>query len=222
MQTPHGVVIPADKSEVVVTLASDGAADVGTWPLLAAVRVARAGRGERDPLLVGMNGLGTAAQAGGRRPRRGATDALPQVSSDLTKVFIAESPKGSFLSASGEQGKAMTVKCQFASPLSLPGDFTATLGGLPPRAVARPVPVKPGMKEVTFEVTLDPTTPQGSYPSLVCELNGVVRGQAVVLRSGRGGVLKVELRGGLKTDATGKPLSPLDALRKEMAEKKKP
>ena len=66
---------------------------------------------------------------------------------------------------------------------------------------------------VTFDVTVDPTTPPGATPSLVCELAGEVGGRKVVYRVGRGGVFTVNVPGGVKTDATGKPLSPLEALR---------
>jgi hypothetical protein len=79
--------------------------------------------------------------------------------------------------------------------------------------------VKSGAKEIEFLVTVDATTPPGAHASLVCELSGTVEGQKVVYRIGRVGTLRIDAPGGVKTDASGKPLSPLDALR---LEQKKP
>ena len=220
VETTTSVILPADKSEAVVTLVASEAADAGDWKLVMEVQVARAGRGSRDALSVGMNGLGTPPPAGGgRRPRRKAVDGLPPVATELVGIKVTDPPaKGTFAPAAGEQGKTVKVVCNLdAAPPA--GDFTAKLDGLPPRAAAKPVSVKAGAKAVEFEVSIDPTTPPGTHPSLVCELSGKVGGQSVVYRLGRGGVLKVDVPGAVKTDATGKPLSPLDALRLEQKKK---
>lgn len=74
-------------------------------------------------------------------------------------------------------------------------------------------------KRVEFVVAIDATTLLGAHAALVCELSGAVSGQKVVYRVGRDGLLKVDAPGAVKTDAAGKPLSPLDALR---LEQKKP
>lgn len=218
VECPTSVVLPPDKSEAVVTMVASPAADPGAWKLVAEVRVARAGRGDRDGLLVGMNGLGTGGgQPGGRRTRGRAAE-LPPVASELTPITVAAATiTGKFPAAAGEQGKTVAVVCQFDAPLA--HAFTARLDGLPPRVTARPVEVKAGAKAVEFAVSIDPTAPPGTTPSLVCELAGAVGGQKVVYRVGRGGALRVDVPGGVKTGADGKPLSPLDALR---LEQKKP
>ncbi len=59
----------------------------------------------------------------------------------------------------------------------------------------------------------------GTHDALILELAGTAGGQKVVYRVGRGAALKVDAPGAIKTDATGKPLSPLEALRQQ--EKKK-
>ena len=66
-------------------------------------------------------------------------------------------------------------------------------------------------------MVIDATTPPGSHHrSLVCELSGHrERARSVVYRLGRGAALKIDAPGAVKTDASGKPLSPLDALRLE-------
>jgi hypothetical protein len=214
VEVPTSVVIPADKTEAVVTLVASAAADLGTWKLVAEATVARPGRGTRDPFAAPPMGMGT---GGGRRPRR-SVEGMTPVASELLAVKLAEpSVRGKFAPAAAEQGKSVKVVCKLEGALA--GAFTAKLDGLPPRATAPTVEVKPDAKQVEFVVKVDATTPPGEHKSLVCELAGVVSGQKVVYRVGRDGALKVDVPGAVKTDASGKPLSPLDALR---LEQKKP
>ncbi|WP_439624524.1 pre-peptidase C-terminal domain-containing protein [Gemmata sp.] len=216
VEVPTTVTIPADKSEAVVTLVASPAADLGEWKLVAEAEVARPGRGDRDPLVVGMNGLGTPdAPPAGRGRRRKAIEGFTPVASEMRAVTLAAPPvKGAFAPAVAEQGKAVKVVLALEGPVPA-GTFTARLDGLPPRAAAQPVEVRVGAKQVEFAVTVDATTPVGAHDALVCELAGTVGGQKVVYRVGRGGVLKVDAPGAVKTDAAGKPLSPLDALRQQ-------
>jgi hypothetical protein len=168
-------------------------------------------------LLVGMNGLGTPDPAGGgRRPRRKSAGQITPVASEARAVTLAAPPvTGTFAPAAAEQRKVVKVVCSLGARTPLSGTFTARLDGLPPRATAPTVEVKPGARQVEFTVTVDATTPIGTHDALVCELAGIVAGQKVVYRVGRGGALKVDAPGGVKTDASGKPLSPLDALRQK-------
>jgi hypothetical protein len=206
VEAPGSVVVPPEQSETVVTLVVHPSAEVGDWRLVAEGKPAVAARGRRDPLAAVPMGMG-------RRPRRVAEGVIP-VSSELVAVRVAESPvKGKFLPAAAEQGKAVKVVCELDSPAPRSGAFTAKLDGLPPRATAEPVRVTADAKRVEFTIAVDATTPPGAHPSLVCELAGEVGGQKVVYRVGRGGVLSVNTPGSVKTDASGKPLSPLDALR---------
>jgi hypothetical protein len=76
VEVPTSVVISPDKSEAVVTLVASKHADLGDWKLIAEATVARAGRGGRDPLLVGMNGLGT-PEPGGRRTTSSPPSGVP-------------------------------------------------------------------------------------------------------------------------------------------------
>lgn len=213
VEVPTSVVIPADKSEVTVTLVASKDAELGEWKLIAEAATARPGRAGRDPLAVGNNGLGTPVPGMGRRPRRAAQSFSP-VASDARAITLAAPPvKGTFPDATTEQGKTLKVICKLDADKPLPAAFTAKLDGLPPRATAEPVAVKADAKSVEFMVTVDPTTPPGENRSLVCELAGTVNGQKVVYRVGRGGLLKVEVPGAVVTGPGGKPLSPLDALR---------
>jgi hypothetical protein len=123
--------------------------------------------------------------------------------------------KAKFAPAAGEQGKTVAVQCQLDEGAQLPDKLTATLDGLPPRTTAQPVNVAGSARKVEFKVNIDPTTPPGEHRSLVCELTGAVDGQKVVYRVGRGGSLRVDVPGSVKTDEKGTPLSPLEALRLE-------
>jgi hypothetical protein len=206
VEAPTSVVIPADKSEAVVTLVAHPAAEIGAWRLLVEAKPASAARARRDPLAAGAG-----AAAGGRRPRR-TTEGVVPVASAVIPVTVAAAPvAGRFLPAAGEQGQAVKVTCQFDVPPTVA--FAAKLDGLPPRATAQPRTVAAGAQQVEFTVTLDATTPAGECRALVCELAGEVGGQKVLYRIGRGAILTVHPPGGAKTDATGKLLSPLDALR---------
>ncbi len=213
VEAPTTVLIPPEKDEATVTLVASPEAEVGDWKLIAEATIARPGRAGRDPLLVGMNGLGTLTPGG--RPRR-AVEGITPVASAARTMKVAEAPlKASFPSTVGEPGKTVQVICQLEANSTVPGRFTAKLDGLPPRATAASVEIAGDAKMITFTVTIDPTTPLGEHRTLVCELAGVVAGQKVVYRTGRGGLLKIDPPGAAKTDATGKPLSPLEALRQQ-------
>jgi hypothetical protein len=206
VEAPTAVVVPAEKAEAVVTLVTHPSAEVGDWRLAVAARPATAQRGRRDPLVTGAgNSL---------RQRRPVAEGTLAVASQLLAVKVAAAPvKGRFLAAAAEQGKVVQVVCEFDPAAPPPAGLTAKLDGLPPRATAETVELKPGAKRVEFRVAVAANTPAGAHPSLVCELSGRVGGQRVVYRVGRGGALAVHAPGAVKTDASGKALNPLDALR---------
>jgi hypothetical protein len=206
VEAPTTVVIPPERGEAVVTLVAHPSAEIGDWRLAVEAKPATAVRGRRDPLVAGAGNT--------IRSRRRVAEGVLPVASELLAVKVAAPPlKGRFLAAVAEQGKSVKVICQLDSAASLQGPFTAKLDGLPPRATAEAVDLKPSARRVEFTVAVDATTPPGTHPSLVCELAGRVGGQQVVYRVGRGGALVIHAPGALKTDASGKELSPLDALR---------
>ena len=217
VEAPANVVIPSGKSEASVTLVAQRKADLGNWPIFVEAKPAAvaATRARRDPAAPPLPG-----GAGGRRSRRSATG-MPPVSSEVIALSVTVPPVAGTIAATvGEQEKIVIVKVAFTSGL-VPAGFTATLAGLPPRAVAKPVLVAADAKEIAFAVALDPTTPLGDHASLVCELSGTVDGRTVVYRLGRVGLLTVYPPGGVAVDKDGKPLSKLEALRKAQADKKK-
>jgi hypothetical protein len=217
VEAPTTVMVPADKAEAGVTLIAHPSAEVGDWRMAVEAKPGAAPRGRRDPLVAGAGNT--------IRSRRRVAEGVLPVASDLLAVKVAQPPmKGHFLPVSAEQGKVVTVTCQFDSVAPLSETFTARLDGLPPRATAKSIELKPGARQVEFTVAIDATTPLGERSSLVCELTGKVGEQKVVYRIGRGGVLVVLPPGAVKSDASGKVLSPLDVLRgsEQKARGKKP
>ena len=192
-------------------------ADPVSWRLAAEIRPAPPKRDQREMTLALQNAidLATGAGGGGRR-RRASLEGAPLVASRFVPIELVPSGiSGRFRPSAVEQGRSVVVHCdlEFASPL--PATMTATLEGLPSRATAGPVEVKPGFDRVEFLVTLAANTPLGEHDSLLCRLSGEVDGQVVVYQMGRGGALKVVAPGALAIDAEGKILSPLDALRRK-------
>jgi hypothetical protein len=222
VEVPTSVTIPPDQTEAVVTLVASPEADLGDWSLVAEVAAAKRGRGDRDPLLVGNNGLGTGAGAmptppggggpGGRRRRTGSVQELVPVASQAVAIRT-QKPRlqGQIAPIAVEQGQTVSVVCQLDAVLTASSPFVAKLDGLPPRATAEDVAVNG--KTIRFTVKVDPTTPLGQVKSLVCELHGTVDNQPVVYRVARNSVFRVAAPGTLQSDASGKTLSPLEALR---------
>jgi hypothetical protein len=210
VEAPTSVPVPADKNEVIVTLDVHPSAEVGNWHLIAEAKPARAMPARRDPLAVGM-GMAVAA----RRRNRVVESPIPVASEAISLKVVEPLVAGQFSPAWGEQGKSVTVACQLEAVAPITGPLVARLEGLPPRATAAPIELKAGAKKVEFQVKIDATTPPGEHRSLVCALTRSVGGQKVVQHVGRGGSLKVEAAGAVKTDKAGKPLSRLDALRQE-------
>ncbi len=207
VEAPTKVVIPPEKAEAVVTLIAHPSAEVGDWRLAVEVKPEGPARSRRDPLVAGAGNTR-------RKPRRVAEGVLPVVS-QLLAVKVGPPPlTGRFEPAVVEQGKTVKVTCQLDDASPLADAFTATLEGLPPRATASRVELKPGARRVEFTVAVDARTPPGEHQTLVCELAGKVGEQRVVYRVGRGGSLVVQPPGTVKSDASGKPLSPLERLRR--------
>jgi hypothetical protein len=173
-----------------------------------------------------MDNVPGAATYRNRKGKRPASGAATAVSSKLVTLRISESPVAGMIGTiAGEQGSDVTAVCQIKRRGPLPEQLTATLEGLPNRVAARPVAVSAEDQRVAFALHLEPTAPVGSFPSLLCRLTGLIDGQEVSYCVGRGGVLKIEPAGGLVLDDAGRPLSPLEALRrsqKRIASEKTP
>jgi hypothetical protein len=214
-------IVPPGQAEAILRLFARPDADPASWRLAAEARPAPPRRDRREMTMALQAQIN--ATGGGRR-RRGSAEGLPQVASRFVPLELTPAPiSGRFEPTAAEQGRSVTIACTIESARPLPGEMTATLEGLPPRAEATPVTIAPNARRVEFRVHVAASTPVGLYEGLTCRLSGQADGQSVVYRVGRGGRLKVHPVGALATGADGRPLSPLDALRlREAAAEKKP
>ncbi len=201
--------VPAGESKAVLTLFCRPDADPVRWRLAAKARPAPPRRDRREMTMA------LQAQIGASGRRRGPLEGVVDVGSPFVTLQLAPAAfSGRFAATIAEQGKTANVTCELSADTKLTTTMTATLEGLPPRAEAATVEVTPGTRRIVFPVQVGPTTPLGEFDTLICRLECLVDGQTVVHRVGRTGLFKVAPPGGLVTDAQGKALSPLDALRR--------
>jgi len=206
---PATITIPAEESNAVYTARAFPQVEPRQWPLGAeALPGSRMTSGAIESAAV-------APASRYRRGKRSLSGTTTAVSSKLVTLRVSESPvTGMIGTVVGEQGKELTVVCRIKRLGQLPEQMTATLEGLPNRVATRPVVVSGDDQRCVFVLHLEPTAPVGSFPSLVCRLTGLIEDQEVSYCVGRGGVLKIEPAGGLVVDDAGRPISPLEALRK--------
>lgn len=210
------IVVPPSESKAVFRLTARADADPTSWRLAAEARPAPPRRDRREMTLALQNTIDPTAGGGTGRRRRVSVEGAPQVSSPLVPIELSRPGfSGRFEPSAAEQGQSVVVACALELTSPLPGPMVATLEGLPPRASSKPVEVKPGQSRVEFSVTVAATTPAGEHDTLACRLTGSIAGQAVAYRVGRGGTLKIVAPGTLVLDTDGKPLSPLEALRRK-------
>ena len=208
---PALITIPADKSVGTYVAHAFPQAEPRTWPICAEGRVSAAVA--RNPVAAAVE---MPLESVPSRRKKAKTDVA--VASQLIDLRVAESPvHGSIGRIAGEQGTTLQVSCSIERRGELPEKLEAILEGLPNRVQADSVQIVPQSKLATFALKLDPTAPVGEFDSLVCRLTGTKNGQTVSFNVGRGGVLKIVPPGGLFIDAEGRPLSPLEALRKTQA-----
>lgn len=208
---PALITIPADQTEGTYLAHAFPQAEPRVWPVCAEGRVSTGA--PRGPVSDDIEMIPEPA-----RGRRKGPKSDVAVASQLIDLRVTQSPvAGSIGRVAGEQGAAVQVSCSIDRTGELPETLIASLDGLPNRVQVDPVQVDLQSKRVLFTVKLDATAPVGEFDSLVCRLTGTKNGQTVSFNVGRGGVLKIVPPGGLVTDSEGRPLSPLEALRKKQA-----
>ena len=208
---PALITIPADKSEGTYLAHAFPQAEPRTWPICAEGRVSAGVT--RGPVTDAIEMTPEAARSRRKKPKSDVA-----VASQLVDLQVTRSPvQGTIGRIAGEQGTTLRVHCAIERQGEIPDTLEAILEGLPNRVQADSVQILPQSKVATFSVKLDPTAPVGEFDSLVCRLTGTRNGQTVSFNVGRGGILKIVPPGGLVTDSEGRPLSPLEALRKTQA-----
>jgi hypothetical protein len=207
---PAKITIAADQSTAVYPLRAFPQADVEAWQICAegkpGLPSVRAEMGEPMP--------GSPMYRRSRRSRTvSAVDVT--VASQLVPLRIAAAPlTGKINVVAAEAGKKVNVVCELSCNGEAPEQLTAMLEGLPNRVHTSPVTISRDDRRASFEVTIEPTAPLGSFTGLACRLSGTIGGQDVSYCVGRGSVLKIEPSGTLVTDESGRALSPLEALRR--------
>ena len=221
------IVLSPTESRAVFRLSARPDADPVSWRLAAEVKSAPPRRDRRAMTIALQNAIDPTAAGGTQGGRRRMpVDAAPQVASKFVPIELSASTiSGRFAPSTVEQGKTVVVALELDVVSPFVGSLEARLEGLPPRASSRPIKMVPGMRRLEFPVAVAATTPVGEFGSLLCRISGEINGQVFVYHLGRGGALKVVAAGALTLDADGKPLRPLEALRRKersLAASKKP
>lgn len=207
---PVKLTIPANRTSGVYVVHAFPQAQPRAWPICAEGRPGTETLADLTDL---ERPIGAPPPSRGRRRGRAKVDAV--VSTQLVTLNIVSSPvTGVIGRVAAEQGTKLKLIAAVDRRELLPETLIATLEGLPNRVNSKPITMVATGKQVEFLVEFEPTAPLGSFSSLVCRLTGQVDGQEVSYCIGRGGVLKIEPSGALVTDQTGRPLSPLEVLRK--------
>jgi hypothetical protein len=203
---PDRLIVPAEESTAIYTVRAWPEAVPRTWQLCAEAKAALATTSQDSGGSMSENGRG-------RRTRK--PGAHTPVASNLVSLTIEPSPiAGQIGMVMAEQGTPTKVGCSLQINGRLPESMTAVLEGLPNRVSADSVPVKPGDSTIQFQLQPEATAPLGTFSDLMVRLDGVIDGQNVSWRIGRGGALKIEQSGRLMTDDNGRPFSRLEVLRR--------
>lgn len=199
------VTVPPGETLSTIRLRAWGRATPAEWPLVI----------EAEPRIGGAS-----VAADGSAPS--ATDALliPQetVASRPVSLRLVASPvSGVILPQAGEQGSEAEVVCKNAFGGEFSGRWVATLEGLPNRVKAEPIAFEGRPERFAFAVKLEPDAPLGVFEDLVCRVTGRVGDDAVSYVVASGGKLSIAPAGKIVRDATGRPLSRLEILRRRQS-----
>lgn len=196
--------VAADQSTGTIVLRSNARAYPGEWPLVLETNV---GIGESS--VEGSIGASEALSSSG------SSINMHSVSSSLRSITIAKSPiQGQMEPLSVECDSVVEFECRFRCEDSVPEKLIATLEGLPNRVTAPSVVVDRDAGLVKFSVTLAADAPTGTFHQIYCRFAGKKTGEQVAFCVARNSKLVIAAKGQSQKDETGRPLSPLEALRR--------
>ncbi|HET6572155.1 MAG TPA: hypothetical protein VFG68_01015 [Fimbriiglobus sp.] len=129
--------------------------------------------------------------------------------------------------AAVEQGQGAPVRCKVTVNAPFTGEASVKLIGLPAKAAAPDLKLTKDTKELAFPVTTDKATPAGKH-GVFCQVTVAVNGETLTQNAG-GAELRVDVPLPPKAGATAqakpkpaaRPLSRLEQLRQEQAEREK-
>ena len=197
--------IPSGKDTAHIVLQAMPQANAGKrWPLVVEASV---GLGERSTK-VNVGAIDV-------MPTPASTIGMQSISSSLRSLTIDASPAhGSIANISAEVGQTVGFECKLELQDTVPSDMIATVEGLPNRVAVEQVAIQRGAKSIRFRLVLDEDAPTGTYDKLVCRLTGELDGQKVTYCVARNTKLVIAAKGQSQKDELGRPLSPLEALRR--------
>lgn len=159
-----------------------------------------------------------------------------RVSSQLTPLIIAEKfVQLTFQKATVEQGKETDLLVKVQKLADFPGEAQVTLVGLPNKATTDVKPITKDTTELVFHIKTTPETPAGNHQNLFCQVVVTMNDEPIIHNIGST-ALRVDTPIAPKADAPApapaaaaappaaapaKPLSRLEMLRQEQAEKAK-
>jgi len=197
--------IPAGESTGQITLrANPKATPEAVWPIVAEASVGLAEK-------TGGNAIGAADML----PTKASMIGMHSVASSLRSLKIGSSPiYGVIDTISAEVGETVEVDCKLDIQESLPETMSARIEGLPNRVLVEPVEIGKDARSIRFRMTLADDAPTGTFGGIVCRLSGEMSGHQVSYCIARNTKLVIAGQGQSQKDASGRPLSPLEALRR--------
>jgi hypothetical protein len=144
-----------------------------------------------------------------------ATNASLVCSSIRTLDIVANPAKGHLEPIALESGETREVVCEIALDPPFDGPFEARIEGLPNRLESSPVEMQASDRRIRFRISAPEDAPLGRFDSVYVRLIGERNGQDVSYCICRSTVLVIAHKGQLVKDSSGRPLSPLDALRQK-------
>ena len=149
---------------------------------------------------------------------------------DVAPPFLA----GKIDMAASEQGKPAQVVCRLEQKLPFQGKAKVQLVGLPPNTSTVEKEITATDASVVFDVQTNEKSPPGQHNTLFCAVTIVKEGEPIVQSIAAGGVLRIDVPAAPvaapvaaapaapapPAAVTEKPLSRLEKLRQEQAQKK--
>lgn len=203
VDAPAKVRVEPDQTEATISLKADGRCIPQSWPLVVEAKIGT-GRSELS-----------SEQIGSINPVPAAPPlTAPPICSSLRELKIIDNPaRGTIQPIAAECGQTLSIPFHFEIEPEFATELVAELEGLPNRVIAKPVSVGKDQRTAAFELQVAPDSPVGTFNALSVRLSGTRMGQRVSYSVSRKTVLVIAPQGKSYKDATGRPLSPLEALR---------